>query len=98
MHTSGQIEMGYIFEKVQDDSLLPILETEGTTYALEDRVNLANKKQYKVVNITEDSNGLFNISALQYNTDKFDNIEKDLSIRQPEYPVVFTDGSILGNT
>lgn len=98
MHTSGQVEMGYMFEKVQDDSLLPILETEGTTYALEDRVNLANKKQYKVINITEESNGLFRINGLQYNVDKFDNIEKDLSIKQPEYPVVFTEDSIFKNT
>lgn len=98
MHTSGQVEMGYMFEKVQDDSLLPILETEGTTYVLEDGVNLANKKQYKVINITEESNGLFRINGLQYNVDKFDNIEKDLSIKQPEYPVVFTENSIFKNT
>ena len=98
MHTSGDIEMGYMFEKVFDDSLEGILNSEGTTFALEDKVNLANKKQYKVMNISEKSNGLFSISALEYSVDKFDNIEKDLSIKQPEHPVIFTDGDILGNT
>jgi hypothetical protein len=98
VHTSGDIEMGYMFEKVFDDSLEGILNSEGTTFALEDKVNLANKKQYKVMNISEKSNGLFNISALEYSVDKFDNIEKDLSIKQPEHPVIFTDGDILGHT
>ena len=50
------------------------------------------------MNISEKSNGLFSISALEYSVDKFDNIEKDLSIKQPEHPVIFTDGDILGNT
>ena len=59
---------------------------------MEDSVNFAEKKQYKVINITEDSDGLFSIQALQYNVDKFDNIEKDLSIRPPHHPVIFNEG------
>ena len=65
---------------------------------LEDKVNLANKKQYKILNIAEESNGLYAINGLQYNVDKFDNIEKNLSIKNPEHPVIFTDGDIFGNT
>jgi predicted phage tail protein len=98
MNTSGSVEMGYLLEQIQIDSFELILDSEGTTFALEDKVNLANKKQFKVMNITEDSNGLFSISALEYNVDKFDNIEKDLSIKQPEYPVIFNEDSIYKNT
>ena len=98
MHTSGQVEMGYMLERVTNDSLEGILESEGTTFVLEDKVNLANKKQYKILNIAEESNGLYAINGLQYNVDKFDNIEKNLSIKNPEHPVIFTDGDIFGNT
>lgn len=95
MHTSGSAKMGYILEDVKNSQLESILESEGTTFVLEDKVNLANKKQYKVLNITEDSNGLYSVNGLEYNVDKFDNIEKDLSIKQPEHPVIFTEGNIF---
>ena len=98
MHTSGSAKMGYILEDVKNSQLESILESEGTTFVLEDKVNLANKKQYKVLNITEDSNGLYSVNGLEYNVDKFDNIEKDLSIKQPEHPVIFTEGNIFGDT
>ena len=98
MHTSGNIEMGYMMEKVQSNSFDKILESEGTTFSIDDNVNLANKKQYKVMNINEDSNGLFSITALQYSVDKFDNIEKDLSLKEPQFPVIFNENSIFKNT
>lgn len=98
MHTSGNIEMGYMLEKVQNNSFDKILESEGTTFSIDDNVNLANKKQYKVMNINEDSNGLFSITALQYSVDKFDNIEKDLSLKEPQFPVIFNENSIFKNT
>jgi len=89
---------GYILEKISNDSLEKIADSQGTTFILNDSVNFAKPKQYKVINITEESNGLFNIQALEYDIDKFDNIEKDISIRNPEHPVVFTSGSTYENT
>lgn len=89
---------GYLLEKISDDSLEKIADSQGTTFILKDSVNFAKPKQYKVINITEASNGIFNIQALEYNIEKFDNIEKDISIKNPENPVVFTDNSIYKNT
>ena len=60
-------------------------------------MNFAKPKQYKVINITEESNGLFSVQALEYDVEKFDNIEKDISIKNPEHPVVFTDDSVYRN-
>lgn len=89
---------GYIFEKISDDSLEKIVDSQGTTFILNDSVNFAKPKQYRIVNITEKSNGIFNIQALQYDSNKFDNIEKDISIKNPEYPVIFTNDSTYRNT
>ena len=89
---------GYIFEKISDDSLEKIVDSQGTTFILNDSVNFAKPKQYRIVNITEKSNGIFSIQALQYDSNKFDNIEKDISIKNPEHPVVFTNDSIYKNT
>jgi hypothetical protein len=94
MHMSGHLKSNYILQKtfVEDDYLKKLKDSDGTTFMMEDSVNFAEKKQYKVINITEDSDGLFSIQALQYNVDKFDNIEKDLSIRPPHHPVIFNEG------
>ena len=37
---------------------------------------------------------MYNIQGLEYNEDKFDNIERDLSLTQPKSPVIFTENSI----
>jgi predicted phage tail protein len=94
MHESGHLKNNYILQKtsIADDYLKKLKYSDGTTFMMEDSVNFAEKKQYKVINITEDSDGLFSIQALQYNVDKFDNIEKGLSIRPPNYPVIFNEG------
>lgn len=93
-HDDGKIKIGYILEKVSDNDLRDLIGIEGTTFSLESDVNLANKKQYKIINITEDSNGIFNIQGLEYSPDKFDNIEKNASIQPPTRPVLFTEKTL----
>ena len=61
---------------------------------MEDSVNLAEPKKYKILNIAESSNGVYNIQGLEYNEDKFDNIERSLSLTRPKSPVIFTENSI----
>lgn len=97
-HEKMNERYGYVFEKISDDSLEKIVDSQGTTFILNDSVNFAKPKQYRVINITEKSNGIFSIQALEYDQDKFDNIEKDISIKNPEHPVVFTSDSIYRNT
>ena len=66
MHMSGHLKSNYILQKtfVEDDYLKRLKDSDGTTFMMEDSVNFAEKKQYKVINITEDSDGLFSIQAL----------------------------------
>jgi predicted phage tail protein len=91
---SGDTEQGYILEKQADDSLFGLRDIEGSTFILEDKVNFAVPKQYKIINIKEMSNGTFEIQGMQYNHEKFDNIEKELSMSSPKSPVIFTEQNI----
>lgn len=91
---SGDIEQGYILEKQADDSLFNLRDIEGSTFILEDGVNLAIPKQYKIINIKESSNGTFEIQGIEYNDKKFENIETDASLDAPKYPVIFTEKNI----
>ena len=91
---SGDTKLGYILEKQADESFFNLKDTKGTTFMMEDSVNLAEPKKYKILNIAESSNGVYNIQGLEYNEDKFDNIERDLSLTQPKSPVIFTENSI----
>ena len=93
-HDDGKNKIGYLLEKVSDNDLRDLIGIEGTTFSLQSDVNLANKKQFKIINITEESNGIFNIQGLEYNADKFDNIEKHASIQPPTRPVLFTDKTL----
>ena len=93
-HGDGKNKTGYLLEKVSDSDLRDLIGIEGTTFSLQSDVNLANKKQFKIINITEESNGIFNIQGLAYNADKFDNIEKHASIQPPTRPVLFTDKTL----
>ncbi|GEM_PF-7004897 len=88
---SGVSKIGYILERESDDSLFSLKDVKGSTFMMEDSVNLAKPKQFKVVNITESSNGIFEVRGLEYNKEKFDNIEKNMSIKHPESPVIFTE-------
>ena len=91
---SKKDKIGYILQKKTDDSLATIKDSRGMAFLMEDSVNLATPNKYKIVNITESSNGVYKIQGLQYNEDKFDNIEKDLSVKEPTSPVIFTEDSI----
>lgn len=93
-HDDTDNKSGYILEKFSGNELRDLDGVEGTTFMLQSDVNFANKKQYKVINITEESNGIFNIQGLEYNTDKFDNIEKNASIQPPTSPVIFTEKTL----
>lgn len=87
-------KIGYIFERKLDDSLFKIKDSKGLTFSIEDSVNLAEPGRYKIVNITESSNGVYKIQGVEYNEDKFDNIEKSLSVKKPNSPVIFTENSL----
>lgn len=87
-------KIGYIFERKLDDSLFKIKDSKGLTFSIEDSVNLAEPEKYKIVNITESSNGVYKIQGVEYNEDKFDNIEKSLSVKKPNSPVIFTENSL----
>lgn len=89
-----QDKIGYILQKKTNESLASIRDAKGATFTVEDSVNLAKPNKYKIVNITESSNGVYKIQGIEYNEDKFDNIEKDLLVKEPTSPVIFTEDSI----
>lgn len=93
IHMSGRIATGYMLEEVNVEGFEKIENSQGTTFAMEDVSNFAQTQQYKVINITEETNGVFRVNGLQYNAEKFDNIEKNLSLRPPAGPVIFNDKS-----
>ena len=86
--------MGYILERKANNSLLGLDGIEGTTFALEDSVNFAQPELYKVINIGEDSPGVFSIQGMQYDSGKFENIEKNTSLNPPREPVIFTEAPL----
>lgn len=94
IHMHRNIATGYIYEKANIDGLEKIEKSQGTTFAMEDLSSFAKTKQYKVINITEETNGIFRINGLQYDVDKFENIEKNLSLRPPVGPVIYNDKNI----
>ncbi len=91
---TGTQKTGYILENKPDTSLLEVSEAEGTTFAIEDSVNLATPNSYKVINITEQSVGVMKIQGIQYNSEKFGNIEDNTSLKTPEEPLIFTEASV----
>jgi predicted phage tail protein len=94
IHDDSNSRTGYILEKPFDGSLSNLDGISGTTFVLESNIHFASKKQYKVINITEESKGIFNIQGLQYDIDKFDNIEKEASLTAPVSPVIFTEKTL----
>jgi predicted phage tail protein len=91
---SGSTGIGYILETRANNSLLALNGIAGTTFRIEDSVNLANKYTYKVVNVAEKSNGIFAVQGVQYNSGKFGRIEENLSLVSPASPVIFTQKNI----
>lgn len=82
---------GYILDKPSDSPLFDLRDSEGVSFIMEDNVHFANKKKYKILSIEESGQGTFKVQGLEYDEEKFDNIEKDISIKPPESPVIFTE-------
>jgi predicted phage tail protein len=82
---------GYILDKPSDSPLVDLRDSEGVSFVMEDDVHFANKKKYKILSIEESGQGTFKVQGLEYDEEKFDNIEKDISIKAPESPVIFTE-------
>ena len=90
----GDIKQGYILEKKSSNdksSIFKFKNLKNKSFMIEDEVNMANAKTYSVLSMQEESNGIFKVTAKEYNKDKFDNIEKNLSIENPYVPVIWTD-------
>ena len=86
---------GYILErKIQDEGIYKYKGIKNKSFVIEDGVNFAKPKTYKVITIKEESNGVFEIQGMEYNDDKFDNIEKDLSLSNPNSPIIFTEQAL----
>ena len=98
IHMEHTVPTGYILQNYSSDLLDSIEDSQGASFYLQDDVNYANAKQYKILNIKEESNGIFSIQGLEYNVDKFDNIEKDLSINKPNYPIMFNEDSLYNQS
>lgn len=82
---------GYILDKPSASPLFDLRDSEGVSFVMEDNVHFANKKKYKILSIEESGQGTFKVQGLEYDEEKFDNIEKDISITPPESPVIFTE-------
>ena len=87
-------KIGYVLEGQIDETLLGLHDVDGTTFALEDSVNLAIPKSYKIMNIAEESPGVFAVQGMEYNAEKFENIESDASLEPPSSPVIFTEEAL----
>ena len=78
----------YILERKTDDALLKLHDIEGTTFVIEDELNLATTKQYKVLNIIEEGDAIYKIEAMEYNSGKFGTIEDNATLPVPRSPIV----------
>ena len=88
---SGNSGIGYILETKANNSLLSLNGIAGTTFSIDDSVNFSEPKTYRVININEKTRGTFGIQGVEYDKDKFDNIEKNSSLKEPRSPVIFTE-------
>lgn len=90
----GLVRQGYILEKRADDRLLRLNGIDGLTYLLEDDVNMANAKQYRVLNIKEQGNHNYSIEGIEYASGKFQAIENNESLPVPKSPIIYTSKTI----
>ena len=90
----GLVRQGYILEKRADDRLLRLNGIDGLTYLLEDDVNMANAKQYRVLNIKEEGNHNYSIEGIEYASGKFQAIENNESLPTPKSPIIYTSKTI----
>jgi predicted phage tail protein len=87
---------GYLLERKLDEelTLTRYRDIVNKSFIIEDAVNLAKPKTYRVLNIVEESNTTYKIEASQYNPEKFREIEENLKLENPVSPVIFTERRI----
>ena len=90
----GLIRQGYILEKRADDKLLRLNGIDGLTYLLEDDVNMAKAKQYRIINIKERDNHTYDIEGIEYSSGKFGVIENNESLPIPKSPIIYTQKAL----
>ena len=91
---SGNTGIGYILEMKANNSLLSLDGIAGTTFSIDDSVNFSQPKTYRVININEKSRGGFTVQGVEYDKDKFENIENNASLQEPKSPVIFTEAKL----
>ena len=91
---SGTNPLGYILENKANNSLLSLGGIAGTTFSINDSVNFSGPKTYRVININEQTVGTFSVQGVEYDKDKFDNIERNASLKEPSSPVIFTEKNL----
>lgn len=84
----------YILERKADDALLKLHDIEGTTFVIEDELNMATTKQYKVLNIVEEGDAIYKIEAMEYNSGKFGSIENNTMLPTPRSPIIMNTSFI----
>ena len=84
------IRQGYILEKRADDKLLKLDGIDGLSFLLEDEINIAQPKQYRVLNIKEEGNHTYTIEGIEYSHGKFDVIENNETLPVPRSPIIHT--------
>ena len=84
----------YIIERQTSDALLKLHDIDGTTFAIEDDLNMAVTKQYKVISITEQGDAIYRIEGMEYNSGKFGSIENNANIPIPRSPVIMNTNFI----
>ena len=85
---------GYMLKKRPTTELLELNDIKGLTFMLEDNVSFAEPAKYKVLNVSEESLGIFKIDGMEYDENKFKFIEENSSIPTPRQPVIFTESLI----
>lgn len=85
---------GYMLKKRPGSELLQLNDIQGLTFMLEDKVSFAEPAKYKVLNVSEESLGIFKIDGMEYDENKFKLIEENASIPTPRHPVIFTESQL----
>lgn len=88
-------KMGYILERQLDDNgFEDFINLRNKSFMIEEETEMAIPKKYRIVNIKEETNGIYMIEASEYHQEKYDNIEKSISITPPTEPSFYTEKMI----
>ena len=60
---------GYMLKKRPSTELLLLNDIKGMTFILEDSTSFAQASKYKVINVSEESLGIFKIDGMEYDED-----------------------------